>query len=254
MPSRSSRLHEGLHEGMTRSAGRRRGGRAALAALLAALLLLALGWAALSALGGDHEARAQSSGEDSGELAQAAPEDSAEDGSGGGSEPSYEAFGEPRNPFALVVEPAEEAEESTPEDQPEGDATTQAGDDNASDTTSGDDTTSSQDNGSGDNGGARQPFGSPAPGGQNPDPPRRNTQQSTQEIITGPNGERVDCGNPADEFERIICEEERRGGFSAGGGEAGSGGQGPPGSGGSGRSGVGEPAEEFRNGGGGFVK
>lgn len=247
-----SRRHGTLHEGMTRGATRPRGGRVALAALMAALLVLALGWAAVSTLGGDREARAQSSGGGSDELAQAepAPEDEAQDDSGGQSEPSYEAFGEPRNPFALVVEPAEEGGTTETEDGAAQEAAADGGNDNTSSSTTAEDTTGSPDNnGPGGNGAEREPFGSTAPGGQTPNSPGRG-------VITGPNGERVDCGDPADEFEQLLCE-DRRGGFSSANGEAGAGsggGQGPPGSGGSGRSGAGEPAEQFRNGGGGFVK
>lgn len=242
-----SRLHEELHEGMTRGAARQRGGRTALAALVAALLVLALGWASLSTLG-DREARAQSSdggSGGSGELAQAAPEDGPEGAPGGESEPSYAAFGEPRNPFALVVEPAEE-ETASDEAQPAGDATPENGGD-ADD----DDTAGSQDTGGfNDNGAVRQTFGSTSPGNQAP----AGQSPGNQNVITGPNGERVDCGNPADEFEQLLCEDQREGFSASGGDDTVSGQQGPPGSGGSGRSGAGQPAEEFRNGGGGFVK
>lgn len=241
-----SRPNGELHEGMTRGAARQRGGRTALAALVAALLVLALGWASLSTLG-DREARAQSSDGGSGgpgELAQAAPEDGPEGAPGGESEPSYAAFGEPRNPFALVVEPAEE-ETASDEAQPAGDDTPENGGD------ADDDTAGSQDTGGfNDNGAVRQPFGSTSPGNQAP----AGQSPGNQNVITGPNGERVDCGNPADEFEQLLCEDQREGFSASGGDDTVSGQQGPPGSGGSGRSGAGQPAEEFRNGGGGVVK
>lgn len=251
-----TRLHEELHEGMTRGPACQRSGRTALAALVATLLVLALGWASLSMLG-DREARAQNSdggSGGSGKLTQAAPEDGPEGASGGESEPSYAAFGEERNPFSPIVAQADDdgRGEETEGDAANDESRATASSEGASATANseeatadqgagGDDSVSAQDTGGFNNNGAvRQPFGSTSPGNQN--------------VITGPNGERVDCGNPADEFEQLLCEDQREGFSASGGDDTVSGQQGPPGSGGSGRSGAGQPAEEFRNGGGGFVK
>lgn len=256
-----------INEGMSRTrrphgsvrAGRDRG-RVALAALLALLLLLTLGW--VSVLGGDdgREAQAQSSGSES----EGAVQSEGDAGTIPDRDPDYAAFGEERNPFSPVLSQAETddtaAEADTGGGGAEADANTdgngaesrtgneggpsaKAGDgtDTTDDTTGGQ--TATNQNGANDGNNTAQP---PTGG----DPAKDNT-------VTAPNGDQVDCGNPEDEFERVICEDERNGGGDGGNGGGGDGadqtgsggGQGPPGSGGSGRSGTGEPTDDFRNGG-----
>lgn len=249
-----SRLHEGMTRTQSPGRGGLQGGRTALLTLLAALLILTFGWAVVSVIGGDgsREARAQTSeGGGSDEIAQTEPAPEGDAGAGGddsGGDP-YAAFGEPRNPFAMVVEPA--AEEG-------GGETTAAGDDGG-DGSSGGTTATNDNSGSAPNPGSDSTGDSADDGSsQSQDDTGASGQDSGTGggTVSGPNGEQVDCGNPADDFERILCEERRGGASDAGSGsqESGEQQQGEPGSGGSGRSGAGEPTESFRNGGGGALK
>lgn len=245
MPSR-------LHEGMTRTRSPRgkASPRAAYLTLAAAALLLALGWAVVSLTGAPEtrEAQAQTSG----------PEDP---GPGGGSdneleEPSYESFGERRDPFALVVEEAAEGEDMNGgEEDPEGADQDTTGEDDEEGATPPDDQTESPDDGastddSEQNQGSDGEGGSGAPGG------------------SGAVQEDVDCEDPADQFEQVLCEERESGSAAddpgaaqpvpddrdgdspaADDGDAAKAGSDDDGFGGAGRSGAGEPTESFRNGG-----
>jgi len=226
--------------------------------LLAGIATLALGWTALSSTGsGGKEARAQVSGQDSAadrELAQAQPPDDDRDASGGAGEEDYAAFGNRENPFDPVVEFASEDDGDAGEG---GGGSGNGGDGGVEDSTGdGGENTST--------GGVGDPDVEPTPSGDITGQPPRNgdangdgSANGDGDIVIGPNGERVDCGNPVDEFEFVICEEELgEEPDSATPGTAPQGGQpqGVPGSGGSGRSGAGETADDFRNGGGGALK
>lgn len=242
------------HEGMTRTQSPRRGiaNRRAPVTLLAVFLMLvtiALAWSVLSGAGGYEEARAQSSGGD--ELAQSpTPSESGDTGTEDAGD-SYAAFGEPKNPFERVVPLAQSESGDTNTSGDGEDGSTEGGDesDDGSSNSPGDATGSSADDGAGNGAGTDSQGG---PGSTNPPAPGGGATGA------GSDGEPVDCSGLED-FERVICEDERG---SAGNapedaspGAQGAGNQqGPPGSGGTGRSGADEPAEQFRNGGGGAVK
>jgi len=221
--------------------------------LLAGIATLALGWTALSSTGSSgKEARAQVSGRDSAadrEIAQVQAPDDDRDASGGAGEEDYAAFGDRENPFDPVVDFASAEGEDGRAEAGTGDARASA---NAQ--TPGGPEAEANNGGNG---------GSPAGDITGGDDASNNTAQSPpnvgtngeghgDDIVIGPNGERVDCGNPVDEFEFVICEEEL--GEEPDSATPGTAPQGVPGSGGSGRSGAGETADDFRNGGGGALK
>lgn len=234
-----------LHEDMTRTHSPSRTGpplRAAALITLCAATLLILGWAVFSPLGGtgEHQAQAQT------------PEP--EEGSGGTSgegedEPSYEAFGEQKNPFARVVQ-AKTEDSGNGEQDGSGDTGNggnaangegsnfqpQSTDDEMTDvdpSAPGDDNGSLNDNGNNDD----------SPQGTTSVPPPNGGSAA------GSGAGDVNCQNPADDFEELLCEE------GAGGSTDDRTGSVPPGGidddlgGGSGRSGAGETTDTFRNGG-----
>lgn len=232
-----------LYEGMTRTQSPRRGEpslRLAALSLLCASLLLALGWAAFSPLD-----------ERDGQQAQAQtpePEPSAaEENPDQQDEPSYAAFGESKDPFALVVQRAEEGggaegEDSSASADETGSQTQPAGDEMEDQER----TTLEDDNDSRSGDDAQQRTTSSAP-------PAGGGAAGGSGSTAGSGAGNVNCQNPADEFEEILCEEGATGATpEAAGGTAWSGDTGEVEDdryGGSGRSGAGEPTETFRNGG-----
>lgn len=232
-----------LHEGMTRtqtSVPAPRRGHATLYALLLAVTMVALIWAVVALLGeGGPEARAQTAGGGSEELAQSPSTDN-EKAVVGEREPSYQAFGQKQDPFDPVVSQAET-----------GNATAEAG--------AGDGSTkarSSTDNG---NGGATaqeqaargQRGGTGTPQNSADSGANGATSQNLNQAPTSTNCEKFKG------FARVTCEGEQNVAGPAannGGNGASPGGQRVVPQGGAGRSSVDEPTQTFRNGGGGVLK
>lgn len=233
-----------LHEGMTRTQSPPGSGSplrvAALTALCAATLLI-LGWTIFSPTSGtgEHQAQAQTP----------APEESPSGASGEGEdEPSYEAFGERRsNLFTPVVSLANE----------EGSENEDSNDDSAN----GDDQVSRQGTGEEDLDSDSSPNGT-STGNDNGSlsGDDENASQGTTSSAPPANGGaagssgagNVDCQNPEDDFEELLCEEGAGGSTDDRTDSAQPGGRGEiedDRDGGSGRSGAGEPTDTFRNGG-----
>ena len=229
-----------LHEGMTRTQSPPRTGSplrlTALIALCAAVLLI-LGWAVLSPLGGTGEQQAQAQTSGTGEGPSGTP--------GEEEEPSYEAFGEQKNPFARVVQAKTEDSGNGGQSGGENTGNNEGGTDGpvsraqqpaGNEPEDQDRATLDDDNGDD----ARQRTAPPAP------PPENGG------TAAGSGAGDVNCQNPTDDFEELLCEESAPGS----GGDRTTSAQ-PGGSGeieddrdgGSGRSGAGEPTDTFRNGG-----
>ncbi len=232
-----------LHEGMTRTQPPRSGPPLRVAALIAlcAATLLILGWAVFSPLGGtgEHQAQAQTPAPDR-ELGAGA--------NAGEEEPSYEAFGEPRSDLFTPIVPLANEDGS-------GD-----GADNGDGAANGDGSGSPQGTGGEDLDGGSSSNGTSTGNDNdslNSNGNSGNSQQNTTSSAPQPNGGaaagsdagNVNCQNPEDDFEELLCEEGAGGSTDDRTGSAPPGGMDDDRDGGSGRSGAGEPTDTFRNGG-----
>lgn len=271
----SSRLHEGMTR--TQSPSRRvsTGRRAAMLASLAVLLLLVLVWAIFStSVGpGSREARAQNPDPSDEPEKAAQGDDSLDPGSGGGEE--YAAYNY-KDPFTRVVPLAgQEGDLGDNNGGSGGENGDDRGNVNSDGSTGGEDSgkaknPSSQNHGTqmdrdeaGSMGDSEQSGTDMLPESGNGSSASAGSSSSgvggsgsgldsAEESNLGGTGEGdVDCADPEDDFERLLCEEEEAGATPGGSGPAEPGGLRDEGRyGGSGRSGAGEPAETFRNGGG----
>lgn len=228
-----------LHEGITRTQSPpRTGSPLRLAALIAlcAAVLLALGWTIFSPTSGtsQHQAQAQTPEPQGGSVGPSGDEED---------DASYAAFGDRRsNLFTPVVPPANEegseGENNNDEDTDGTGSQTQPAGDEIEDQ---DRATLDDDNGSrsGDGDDTQQRTTSSAP------PPNDGA-------AAGSGAGNVNCQNPEDDFEEILCEEGAPGSGSDRTTSERPGGRGEledDRDGGSGRSGAGEPTDTFRNGG-----
>lgn len=247
MPSR-------LHEGMTRNTQSKSATpRAAYLTLAALALLLALGWAAVSLTGASdtRQAQAQTPGPDGG-AGDGGPADWRED-------PSYESYGERKNPFIQVASEVSTVGEdqnggdrkATPPPAGNGGNGAPAG----AETTIPDDAPAAAPNGAAPNGASASNSGSQSsqtsPGtGSAPQPQQAPPGSGAATAQAGSAG----CQGIEDEFEKQLCEDAAADSTTSQSSGSAQPGSAQPGSGddrygGSGRSGAGAPTESFRNGG-----